>query len=197
MSKRDRDLQRAKREWTKIDELKKEKRNTIGFHVDYFYKSDGRKLFIYLEGSNQKQDWLTNFNILTKKVTLNGVKRYYHRGFHYTANMVWDKLKETIMEHEICLIYGYSLGGGAAQILADYVKNCTDTRIEKIITFGAPRNRIYSKNKTLLKERKNHFRYIQGIDLVTLIPFFPYVHSGKKISLPSVGNWIKNHFYNF
>lgn len=197
MSKNERDHKRAEREINAVIELKKANKKTIGRDVDYFYKSDGRKLYIYLEGSEQRQDWINNFKALPKKVILGDIKRYYHTGFHYTAKMVWDEIKGMIEEHEICILYGYSLGGGAAQILSDYIKNHTRIRIEKTVTFGTPRNRLYTRNKTLLNERRNHFRYTQGVDIVTLVPFFPYVHSGKQIKLPAVGNWIQNHFYPF
>lgn len=195
MDKIKRNQKRARKAWTTIKEIKQEPRNTVGFHVDFFFKSDGKRLYIYLEGTNQRQDWLTNFNFLPKRVVLGVKGRFYHRGFHYTAEMVWNQLIKEIERHEICLLYGYSLGGAAIQILADYIKNLTNIRVEKIVTFGAPRNRIFTRKKTLLEERKNHFRFVQGIDIVTIIPLFPYFHTGKLVELPSVGNWLENHDY--
>lgn len=191
-------IKRAKRDWKAKERVRKEgTHRNIGINVDYYYKVEDNHLYIFCEQSKQWTDWVTDFIFFPTKRVWGGMKRWYHRGFLYTAETIYEGLGKDVTGVEHCTIYGYSLGGAATQILADMFKYLSDIRVEKVVTFGTPRNMLKTKDNSLVRSRKNYFRYTQGKDLVSRLPPWPYVHFGKNIQLPGTGNSIKDHDYNY
>lgn len=189
-------LARAKRDWRAKEKIIKNGiHKNVGINVDYYYETVGNHLYIFCEQSKQITDWITDFIAIPGLRKWGGFTRWYHRGFLYTAETIFEALEKEVEKVEICTIYGYSLGGAATQILADMFKFKTNLRVEKVVTFGTPKNMVRTGNKELIKSRKNYFRYTQGKDLVAKLPPFPYKHFGKNIELPSIGNCIKDHMY--
>jgi hypothetical protein len=98
---------------------------------------------------------------------------YAHAGVHRAFN----ELKDVVSRHyspikQICFI-GHSLGGGIAQLFAEYYR-C------KVITFGSLK--VYFRFKST--PRLTHIRVVCDDDPIVKVPGILYIHSCKSISLP-------------
>jgi len=151
------------------------------------------KLYISIRGSNDKQDWLTNFNV--KKELYDDV--YFHAGFLKEAMMIHNVLINQNLQDKNIIFTGHSLGGALAAITA-YLQQKKYKNVEKVITFGQPRFTNQKGAKKVNKVLKKYIRYINNIDIVPDMPLLQlgYRHAGKEVYITEKGK-IKNNFPKF
>ena len=148
--------------------------------VNYYMLKEDNRVKLFIEESDQFQDWKQNFTAYTVKTCMGGVNRKYHAGFYLTAMTVFNHLNRVINPNDIEFeIYGYSHGAGAATILGSLIRNRSKGYLldDRVIAFEPPRQ-AYKPSFGLIRETENDVNYIQGNDIVTKVPWWMQ-HLGK------------------
>lgn len=170
-------------------------------HLSKVDKKTGKNLIVVVfRGSQEPQDWMTNFNLNEDKFEGKG---RVHKGFHQAMKLFFKTIKEkdltdtnlppTILENikninnnsQIILI-GHSLGGALATIAGCYLyeKGVQKENLE-VYTFGAPP--VGTKDFTQYYDNKiNLYRLINSDDVVPKLDKITNLfHLGREIVLPS------------
>ena len=192
--------------------------DTVGKDVSYKFIEEEDILYIYLQGSYEKIDWLRNFYFFpTSKKPYKNMKISYrvHKGFlrawKELEDIVIDKITEKdnySFKWNKIIIVGYSHGGALAMLATECVWYYReDLREDKLFGLGFEAPRVYAgfRVKKELKERWKNFKVIRdNNDLVTHCPprLFGFTHVGEIIKIKGdislVNNklpkCIKSHF---
>ena len=134
-------------------------------------------VFLAVEGTKEKTDWLTNIKFLFKN-------KDRHRGFKSNAERTLTDFYcagGTLPEDRVLVLCGHSLGGATATMLAERLRDRFSELI--LVTFGSPR-----PGGRRFRERMadvNHFRFVHGDDVVPKTPPFlsGYVHTHPVMEL--------------
>ena len=145
---------------------------------DYLY-DDSIPGFIFLavEGTKEKTDWITNLKFLFKN-------KGRHRGFKANAERTLTDFYcsgGNLPEDRVLVLTGHSLGGATATMLAERLRERFPELL--LVTFGSPRpgNRDFRRRMADLP----HYRYVHGDDVVPKSPPWinGYVHTHPEIYL--------------
>lgn len=135
-------------------------------------KDWGGPIVVSFRGTANVKGWLRDIDALPKSHDLLG---YCHAGFLAGATQVWQKL--SLPEGRDIILTGHSLGGALAIIVAA-LRIAAGERVDRLVTFGAPRAG-YSRLVEILAGVDVR-QYRRGDDPVPLVPFdliaFPYKH---------------------
>lgn len=149
-------------------------------------------LFIAVQGTKERRDWLTNIRV--KKDPFFGIKA--HRGFARCAIAILPEVVDIVDAHQgrRLVITGHSLGGAVAILLAigikaDWRNYRQEPKPVDVITFGQPM--VSTEAEILAAFQGNYLRVVNGSDLVPRRPNIPlaYSHAGTCIYLPNHGHW--------
>lgn len=177
------------------------KYKTVGDFVDYcvFFNEEDKKIYCLFEPSNQKRDWINNFNFPVKLYKNQQNKFYVARGW----GNAYKSCNDLIMQEVIDLCYekefiqvvfaGWSYGGALAQLAAEDF-NFRTSLFPEVVTFGSPKP-LFGK-KSL-----EHFRYsvLECINLehvndcVPILPPFAGYHCLNSVK---VGFFVPFGFFN-
>jgi triacylglycerol lipase len=115
-----------------------------------------------------------------------------HRGFKESAEDVWNpllkKLKKYCKKRTIWLC-GHSLGAAMATLIAYRLQRSEDLPSPAaLFTYGSPKvgNKEYIKGITA--SGIEHHRFVNGADIVTRVPPWPYQHFGTLHYMNHWGN---------
>lgn len=164
----------------------------------FAFVSDSEKnnVYIIFRGSDNINNWLTNFHLKMSDTTLfDGANVKVHKGFLLAYKKIREQLfiyLNSLKKNNDCFnnkkynlfIIGHSLGAVFAQLLcADNRFNIDDFLNVYCVTFGSPRvgNFKFSRhlNNKMFKGDKI-YRFQCSNDIVTRLPlFFGYKHAGK------------------
>lgn len=186
---------------------------SVGKDVNYAFVERGsisnRTLYIYFQGSSQKEDWLRNF--MFKKRPYKDMKIRYrvHRGFLKAWKEVEDIIIDKVTQKDYVgpyhfykyrriVIIGYSHGGA----LAAFCHECVwfhrpDLRSSGLEGYGFEAPRIYGgfKVKKELAERWEKFTVIRtNNDIVTHMPprIFSYSDVGTLMQIYGDTSLVEN-----
>jgi triacylglycerol lipase len=138
--------------------------NRVGEHI------------VALRGTSMKPDWVTNFQIATKKAkTGNKV----HIGFQRLFEDFQPDI-EAYFSDKWGTVHcvGHSLGGALATLTADYLRTVGRFDV-KLYTFGAPRVGLNDFSRTLTQAigHENIYRVFHSTDPVPMIAPYPFIHA--------------------
>ena len=163
---------------------------------DYYTERIGNTLYIYLECSNGKTDWLNNLDFPAKPYKRMGkVIWFAHRGFV----RVWKSI-EPYMEKQIgdptitkIITVGYSHGAALAVLCHEYVWYNRPDLCDRIEGYGFGCPRVFWGIPTKkLKQRWERFTVIRNRDdIVTHVPpaVWGFSHVGKMIEIGERGRY--------
>ncbi len=176
-------------DWKRTRWIKKGTAVKLPFDVDYFYRIDDNKTYVYCQATKSFMDILVSLFVLLVRSVKDGAVRY-HPGYYGSAKAIMEDLRDRNISTKLIELYGYSLGGAISCIMNDkYLAR--GRKIDRHVTFGAPAS---GRGKALYDLRKNTIRYVQGFDIVPVCMFM-YKHYGNLHKLPSRGNIKENHLY--
>ena len=190
---------------------------------DYLVELDGDTIYILFEWSDGKEDWVNNFDFLTKpfkstkcvchQIFVSSEKQCSHDGEEYKCHRgfarVWQSMQyaietevaDILSKHNVISIVccGYS-HGGAMSLFA--TEDMTLLYGDKVAVsgygFGGPRV-LFGRVPNALKERLKNYTLIRNVpDIVTHVPprIFGFKHVGKFVRLNSKGKYglFKAHY---
>lgn len=145
-----------------------------------------QRISIIFRGTNQIKDWLYDLMICKTRLE-NDI--YVHSGFYKCLleyNLFFNLLEniknliKEYPEYELILT-GHSLGAALATLCGYLLTYYINTNIT-VISFASPRigNKKFAEDYNN-KNNLRHFRFVNGKDIVTAIPYFFYYHVGKCI----------------
>lgn len=154
---------------------------TVGDFVDYFvfFNEEDKKIYCLFAPSDQKRDWVNNFNFPVKLYKNQMNEFYVASGWGNAYKSCNDLIMQDVIdlchekEFKQVVFAGWSYGGALAQLAAEDF-NFRTLLFPDVVTFGSPKP-IFGK-KSL-----NHFRYsvyrcvnIEDVnDCVPLLPPLP------------------------
>ena len=151
--------------------------------AEFYFEVINNMLYIWVEPSNERQDWYTN--LFAKSIKLNDGRCHY--GYYLAATRFLNYLdKIGLYAYKDVLVTGYSMGGGITKVLAylfpkQYISNpkfniyAVSIEGAKVLNKRAAQN---LKRNTTVKL----FTIINNNDIVTKIPF-NFVQSGQVIKI--------------
>jgi triacylglycerol lipase len=166
----------------KLGEIYSDETSTYGLLIkfkafDKALQSGTSCLVLVFCGSNELQDWKTNFSAYQR--------RFYdcgsvHGGFQQAFLSIKDKLLDLPEIHDHPLfITGHSLGAALATLCTAYLSD-HDVKLDACYTYGSPRvgNNEFADSLSC----KHIYRVINDCDVITTIPFdfvaIKYKHAG-------------------
>ncbi|MBW4505618.1 MAG: lipase family protein [Scytonematopsis contorta HA4267-MV1] len=151
---------------------------------------DDEKIVITFRGTENLNDWKTNFKLLKAAWKVGMV----HAGFYGSLQSVWpdamNRLEKLRTNNQPIWLTGHSLGGAlAALACATFCKELPDYEIAGIYTFGQPRIGDLIFCKAFDTEAKaRYFRVVNNNDAVPRIPTLKYGHAGNLLYFDARGN---------
>lgn len=152
-----------------FDEIIKYKNNHT---IAYICVHKGtRQVVVAFRGSDDRDDWKTNFSLFKMKSPLN---REVHSGFQKAYDSIKEGLEAYLKELSGWTAYmtGHSLGGALATIAAVQL----GIKFKEVVVFGAPR--VFGSNNEINLSNYNVIRYVNKADIVCRVPTIGYAHSG-------------------
>ena len=137
------------------------------------------KHFVF-KGTDSKKDWQTNFDFIPIEIVVGGIKKYkIHRGFYEQWRGLSTWLKNEILKDGLLysknpkklVISGHSLGGALAIICSIYMYCISNSLVQKVCTFGAPR--VVCKGLTEWYNERLKCKTIRVINYFDIIPKLP------------------------
>lgn len=175
-----------------------------GTDADFCIKRSGTKLFLLLECSNQKKDWIHNFDFAGKPYHDMPKKWKAHRGFVKVWKSIIPFIEDQINDPTVTQIVtvGYSHGAALTCLAQEYIWfNRPDIR-DNCFAFAFESPRVFCgwRRPAYLRERwSNLFVFRNGKDLVTHVPprLFGFKHVGNFIRIgQSRKNVIRSEYLN-
>lgn len=118
-----------------------------------------------------------------------------HHGFKDALDEIWPDIVETLVSaRHLKSVYftGHSLGAAMATLAAVRCARLSETpQPAGLYTYGSPKvgNKVFSK---FVKELCiPGARWVNNVDIVTKVPFWPYAHIGKSFYMNHNG-YLKN-----
>ncbi|HEY9762412.1 MAG TPA: lipase family protein [Trichocoleus sp.] len=154
--------------------------NMLSTDTQAFIFRQGKDIILVFRGSQQLNDWRTNFKIRLKQFTLLAdqksvpPKGMVHRGFLDAWQSVEKDVVTFLRKWETpetrLWITGHSLGGALAA-MATISLDCQGFKVSGLYTFGQPRIADWTMvNHMNGKMRDRIYRYANNNDVVPLIP---------------------------
>lgn len=168
--------------------------------IDAYLKKEKDVNILVFYGSNEWNDWKTNFTFWLKPWKRPDYARKHsrirvHSGYFDGWMRIREKILPLITEKKV-LVTGYSMGGGIASIAAiDIQHNKSPKEIQCVDFEGA---KVWNKigRDSFNKRISNAFKIKNGNDIVTKIPPFYYT-CGTKIHIGNKERWwrfsVKDH----
>lgn len=146
---------------------------------------DHKTLSVFLEGTNEIEDWEKNLYVLTHEE--NGIK--FHEGFKKYGEKVLEQIELNLMDNQVdvreLILYGHSLGGAALFYIAYYVRQHLKFKGQiHMVTFGSPRA-LKARGRAKWYEKtgiSTYTQYVNEGDVVPLIPSF-FKHTDNVVLL--------------
>ena len=169
---------------------------TAGVETQYKVSTDATTVYLAIQGSIQKEDWLANFDFVAIPYRKMPVVWFCHRGFIKT----WKAAREQIIADVLPLlpgkrlvILGYSHGAAIATLAhEDFIFLGYDP---ETWVFGSPR--VLWMPVKLIKDRFSKLHNIQNRgDIVTMVPFgaMGFCHVGEVVHVgPNHAPWYTPH----
>jgi hypothetical protein len=156
---------------------------TAGNQTQYKITVENDTVYLALQGSIQKQDWLYNFQFAAVPYRNMEDKWLVHRGFNTAWKLARDQISAEVTaaynanKARKIVILGYS-HGAALTVLAHEYFLFNGYHVESF-GFGCPRV-LWLPGKAVRGRFENLFLYQNRGDIVTLVPpaIFGYVHVG-------------------
>ena len=165
---------------------------------DYYTERIGTVLYIYLECSHGRRDWLNNLDFPAKPYKRMGqVTWFAHRGFVRVWKSIEPYLEELVSDKTLTgiTIVGYSHGAALAVLCHEYVWYHRPDLRHKIQGYGFGCPRVFWGFKTpQLARRWKGFTVLRNIDdVVTHMPpaIWGFSHVGKMIRIGEKGKYSK------
>ena len=170
---------------------------TAGKDTQYRIEEDEDHIYLFLEGSTSKQDWIDNFNFPAVPYRNMPVRWMAHRGFIRAWKEARDAIVEDIAQRpgfKSIIVAGFSHGGALATLAHE---ECVFRGWDvTTYTYGSPR--VLWLPGGIVKGRFDKlYRYKVRGDIVTLLPpsLLGYVHIGKRNALGKINfPWHTNHY---
>lgn len=169
---------------------------TAGNETQYTIHETSDTIYLAIQGSVQKQDWLYNFKFIAKPYKNMNEKWYVHGGFAECWKLARDQIVQDVLDklgNKRLIILGYSHGAALALLAHEYFE--FNGYIPVTYCFGCPRV-LWLPSKNI----RNRFRNVQIIqrrgDLVTHVPpvLFGFVHPVKETKIGTKRIiWWKRH----
>ena len=125
--------------------------------IEGWYEIKDNKLIVYIKPTNSWEDWISDFIAIPWYSSL--ACYHIHRGFKEYSRWMYEFVINKKIDPENTYIFGYSMGGGIAQILGEFNHRFN------IISIDGPRT------TTVLRNEKSILYYNRG-SLVHAIPFW-------------------------
>lgn len=170
----------------------------------YFSQKDGIDQIV-LYGSDEKNDWITNFTFGFKKwkrpdYAKEDTKIRVHSGYFDGWYRIREKVLGKITSDKI-LVTGYSMGGGLSSIIAVDIQYNKNPKELLCVDFDGAKVWNKAGRNSFNKRVSNSFRIINGNDIVTKIPPFYYAAGVHQIHIGKRKRWwklsIKDHLELF
>ena len=159
---------------------------TAGNETQYSIFEDEDTVYLSIQGSVQKQDWLFNFMFWASPLIWKPYKKmkslwFAHAGFSKAWKLARDQIgievTTAIAGHKKLVCLGYSHGAALALLAHEYFTFAgiqTETHV-----FGCPRV-LWLPSKTIRERFDNCHLYQNRGDIVTMVPFWlmGYRHVG-------------------
>ena len=165
---------------------------------DYYAERIGNTLYIYLECSNGKTDWVNNFDFPARPYRRMGRTIWYaHRGFIRVWKSIEPYIENLISDPTISniVIVGYSHGAALAVLCHEYIWYHRPDLREVLQGYGFGCPRVFWGIQTPdLKRRWERFTVVRNIDdIVTHLPpaIFGFSHVGKMLKIGEKGRYTK------
>ncbi len=170
-------------------------------HFSKLNEKTGKNLIIFVfKGSQEPQDWITNFDIKDVKFDNHG---NVHKGFNQTMKLFFKVIKKrdltdinlpttlledikNINENSKILLTGHSLGGAIATIVGCHLHKIGIKKENfEIYTFGSPP--VGTEDfSNYYNDKINLFRLVNKNDIIPkLEKILKFFHFGTEIILPS------------
>lgn len=157
--------------------------------VSYFLATNetARTHIISIRGTSNIENAMLDLAFKLRLDPTTGI--YFHDGFTFAAERVYDELKPLLNPEYRIYTTGHSLGGAIALILAKYL-DLHQFRLAQATTFGQPKVTNVAGAGEL--EQLNLLRVVMPLDLVPLVPPFDpldinnvdiYWHAGREVIL--------------
>ena len=163
--------------------------------LDYATEWIGSTLYLYLEHSDGREDWLKNLDFPSAAYLRDGKAAFHaHRGFLHAHRALEPILREIAAHPPAAMrIVGYSHGGALAVLAHEYLfYHCPRLRPQLFsYGFGTPRV-LFGGNRTEMRARFLNFTVVRNQnDIVTHLPpaALGYYHVGKMIKIGERGNY--------
>ena len=166
---------------------------TVGDNTQYTIHEDSNNLYLAIQGSVQKSDWLYNFKFLAKPYKNMNEKWYVHGGFATCWKLARDQIIQDALDklgNKRLIILGYSHGAALALLAHEWFE--FNGYNSETYCFGCPRI-LWFPSKSI----RNRFKNVKIIqrrgDLVTHVPpvMFGFIHPVKEtmIGTPAMIWW--------
>lgn len=141
-----------------------------GNNAYLFVDPESRRHIIVIEGTDEPQDWLCNFDVPLTRDIITGVG--CHAGFAKAAVGLWSQIQQMIDPTFTLWLTGHSLGGAVATLMALQALR-EGYKVVALDTFGAPRpgDQAMARELESFLPKENVKRVYLGHDLVTRVPF--------------------------
>jgi pimeloyl-ACP methyl ester carboxylesterase len=140
-------------------------------------------IFLAFRGTASWRDWMINFNLLPIKSGWG----YAHRGFVSASARLWPEIEVLLLQknpsRKPIYVTGHSLGGAIATVAALKLRQ-QNFRLNGLVTFGQPKvGALEFSNSVSALALKTHRRYVRGVDLVPVVPFYRHHNEASYFDL--------------
>jgi len=169
---------------------------TAGNETQYTIHKTKDAIYLAIQGSVQKQDWLYNFDFAVRPYRDMEAKWYAHRGFATAWKLARDQITKDVISmlgNKKLVILGYSHGAALAMLAHEWF--VFNGYAPEAYCFGCPRVLWLPSKKIKQRFTNVHIIRRRG-DLVTHVPF-AFMGYRFPVKIKSVGKrapiWWKRH----